>query len=36
MTQDKKCKVVCAMLKLNVQQSKLVAERIQEEYYVHL
>ncbi|XP_064861269.1 transmembrane 9 superfamily member 4 [Oncorhynchus nerka] len=36
MTQDRKCKVVCAKLKLNVQQSKLVAERIQEEYYVHL
>lgn len=36
MTQDRKCEVVCAKLKLNVQQSKLVAERIQEEYYVHL
>uniref|UniRef100_A0A8C7P153 Transmembrane 9 superfamily member n=1 Tax=Oncorhynchus mykiss TaxID=8022 RepID=A0A8C7P153_ONCMY len=33
MTQDRKCEVVCAKLKLNVQQSKLVAERIQEEYY---
>ncbi|XP_041701219.1 transmembrane 9 superfamily member 4 [Coregonus clupeaformis] len=36
MTQDRKCEAVCAKLKLDVQQSKLVAERIQDEYYVHL
>ncbi|KAL1020796.1 hypothetical protein UPYG_G00004770 [Umbra pygmaea] len=36
MTQDKKCQAVCAKLKLDGKQSKLVAERIQEEYYVHL
>uniref|UniRef100_A0A3P8Y9N1 Transmembrane 9 superfamily member n=1 Tax=Esox lucius TaxID=8010 RepID=A0A3P8Y9N1_ESOLU len=36
MTQDKKCETVCAKKTLTVEQSKLVAERIQEEYYVHL
>lgn len=40
MNQDKKCELVCAKpgqpTKLSVADSKLIAERIQEEYYVHL
>ncbi|XP_023696935.1 transmembrane 9 superfamily member 4 [Paramormyrops kingsleyae] len=37
MNQEKKCQVVCQQVsKLTVEQSKLMAERIQEEYYVHL
>lgn len=40
MNQDKKCELVCAKpgqpAKLSVAESKLIAERIQEEYYVHL
>ncbi|KAJ8017171.1 hypothetical protein DPEC_G00014980 [Dallia pectoralis] len=36
MTQDKKCETVCAKKTFNVEQSQLVAERIKEEYYVHL
>lgn len=36
MSKDKKCELVCGRKKLSVDQSKLVAERIQEEYYVHL
>ncbi|XP_032832467.1 transmembrane 9 superfamily member 4 isoform X1 [Petromyzon marinus] len=40
MTEKKDCKVLCDMpnvpVKLTVEQSKLIAERIKEEYYVHL
>ncbi|KAM7404214.1 hypothetical protein PAMP_011581 [Pampus punctatissimus] len=36
MNKDKKCEMVCNKKKLSVEESKLVAERIQEEYYVHL
>ncbi|XP_014829470.1 PREDICTED: transmembrane 9 superfamily member 4 [Poecilia mexicana] len=36
MNEDKKCELMCDKKKLNVEESKLVAERIQEEYYVHL
>lgn len=36
MNKDKKCEMVCSTKKLSVEESKLVAERIQEEYYVHL
>ncbi|XP_035513331.1 transmembrane 9 superfamily member 4 [Morone saxatilis] len=36
MNKDKKCETVCDKKKLSVEESKLVAERIQEEYYVHL
>ena len=36
MNHNKKCEVVCDKKKLSVEDSKLVAERIQEEYYVHL
>ena len=36
MNKDKKCEVVCGKKKLNIEESKLIAERIQEEYYVHL
>ncbi|XP_008401729.1 transmembrane 9 superfamily member 4-like [Poecilia reticulata] len=36
MNEDKKCELMCSKKKLNVEESKLVAERIQEEYYVHL
>ncbi|KAG7264982.1 hypothetical protein CRUP_017813 [Coryphaenoides rupestris] len=36
MNQNKNCEVVCNKKKLSVTESKLVAERIQEEYYVHL
>uniref|UniRef100_A0A3B3DC93 Transmembrane 9 superfamily member n=1 Tax=Oryzias melastigma TaxID=30732 RepID=A0A3B3DC93_ORYME len=36
MNKDKKCEVVCGSKKLSLEDSKLVAERIQEEYYVHL
>ncbi|XP_076131597.1 transmembrane 9 superfamily member 4 isoform X2 [Alosa pseudoharengus] len=40
MNQDRKCELVCGKpdlpSKLTVEESKLVAERIQEEYYVHL
>lgn len=36
MNRDRKCEMVCSKKKLSIDQSKLVAERIQEEYYVHL
>lgn len=36
MGKDKKCEVVCNKKKLSVEESKLFAERVQEEYYVHL
>lgn len=36
MNKDKKCEMVCSKKKLSIDQSRLVAERIQEEYYVHL
>ncbi|MBN3325185.1 TM9S4 protein, partial [Atractosteus spatula] len=40
MTSEKKCEVLCGRpkkaLKLSVEESKLMAERIKEEYYVHL
>uniref|UniRef100_A0A3Q2QL24 Transmembrane 9 superfamily member n=1 Tax=Fundulus heteroclitus TaxID=8078 RepID=A0A3Q2QL24_FUNHE len=36
MTEDKKCELVCGKKKLSMEESKLMAERIQEEYYVHL
>lgn len=36
MNKDKKCEMVCNKKKLSIDESKLVAERIQEEYYVHL
>ncbi|XP_035238281.1 transmembrane 9 superfamily member 4 isoform X1 [Anguilla anguilla] len=40
MNQDRKCEVVCEKpnkpIRLSVEKSKLIAERIQEEYYVHL
>uniref|UniRef100_A0A673BG51 Transmembrane 9 superfamily member n=1 Tax=Sphaeramia orbicularis TaxID=375764 RepID=A0A673BG51_9TELE len=36
MTKNKKCEMVCNKKKLSVAESKLFAERIQEEYYVHL
>ncbi|MGH0176477.1 UNVERIFIED_CONTAM: hypothetical protein FKN15_077776 [Acipenser sinensis] len=40
MNSDKKCEVLCdqsnKLEKLSVEKSKLVAERIKEEYYVHL
>lgn len=37
MNQEKRCQVVCQQAsKLTTEQSKLMAERIQEEYYVHL
>uniref|UniRef100_A0A672RIE1 Transmembrane 9 superfamily member n=1 Tax=Sinocyclocheilus grahami TaxID=75366 RepID=A0A672RIE1_SINGR len=40
MNLDKKCEVLCKKpddpIKLSVEESKLLAERIQEEYYVHL
>lgn len=36
MNKDKKCEMVCNKKKLSIEESKLVAERIQEEYYVHL
>ncbi|KAI2649868.1 Transmembrane 9 superfamily member 4 [Labeo rohita] len=40
MNLDKKCEVLCKKpddpIKLTVEESKLLAERIQEEYYVHL
>lgn len=36
MNKDKKCEIVCNKKKLTLEESKLVAERIQEEYYVHL
>lgn len=40
MNQNKKCEVLCKKpedpVKLSVEESKLLAERIQEEYYIHL
>jgi len=36
MNKDRKCEMVCDKKKLSVKESKLVAERVQEEYYVHL
>ena len=36
MNQDRKCEEVCSRFTLSLMQSKLVAERIQEEYYIHL
>lgn len=40
MNQNRKCEVVCfkpdGPKKLTVEENKLMAERIQEEYYVHL
>lgn len=40
MNSEKKCEVLCSQsnkpLTLNVEQSRLVAERITEDYYVHL
>lgn len=36
MNKDKKCEMMCSKKKLSIEESKLVAERIQEEYYVHL
>lgn len=40
MHRDKKCELVCPKTgqptKLSVANSKLIAERIQEEYYIHL
>jgi len=40
MNLDKKCEVLCKKpddpIKLTVEESKLLAERIQEEYYIHL
>nr|XP_033770540.1 transmembrane 9 superfamily member 4 isoform X3 [Geotrypetes seraphini] len=40
MHSDKKCEVLCSKsakpTSLNVQQSKLIAERIHEDYYIHL
>ncbi|MGH0143157.1 UNVERIFIED_CONTAM: hypothetical protein FKN15_034541 [Acipenser sinensis] len=40
MNSDKKCEVLCdqsnKLEKLSVEKSKLIAERIKEEYYVHL
>ncbi|XP_067096178.1 transmembrane 9 superfamily member 4 [Osmerus mordax] len=36
MNQDRKCEQVCSRFTLSLVQSKLVAERIQEEYYIHL
>lgn len=36
MNKDKKCEIVCDKKKLSKAESKLFAERIQEEYYVHL
>ncbi|XP_051915738.1 transmembrane 9 superfamily member 4 isoform X2 [Hippocampus zosterae] len=36
MNKDKKCEIVCDKKKLSKEESKLFAERIQEEYYVHL
>lgn len=36
MNKDKKCELVCEKTKLSIDESKLMAERIQEEYYVHL
>lgn len=40
MNQDRACQLVCGKpsepKKLSVEESKLMAERIQEEYYVHL
>lgn len=36
MNKDKKCEIVCNKKKLSVEDSKLIAERIQEEYYIHL
>ena len=36
MNKDSKCEMVCNKKKLSIEESKLVAERIQEEYYVHL
>ncbi|TNN39968.1 Transmembrane 9 superfamily member 4 [Liparis tanakae] len=36
MNKDRKCEMVCDKKTLSVKESKLVAERVQEEYYVHL
>lgn len=36
MTNDKRCEIACAKKRFSVEASKLFAERIQEEYYVHL
>ncbi|XP_015252315.1 PREDICTED: transmembrane 9 superfamily member 4 [Cyprinodon variegatus] len=36
MNEEKKCELMCGKKTLKVEESKLVAERIQEEYYVHL
>lgn len=36
MNKDRKCEMVCNKKKLSIEESKLVAERVQEEYYVHL
>lgn len=40
MNMEKKCEVLCNLpnkpVTLTVEQSKLVAERIREDYYVHL
>ncbi|XP_003976709.2 transmembrane 9 superfamily member 4, partial [Takifugu rubripes] len=36
MTKNRKCEMVCSKKTLSVSESKLMAERIREEYYVHL
>lgn len=36
MTRNRKCETVCSKKTLSVSESKLMAERIREEYYVHL
>lgn len=33
LSQDRRSKQACAKIKLSVEQSKLLSERIQEEYY---
>lgn len=40
MSMEKKCEILCKHLNepvsLDVEQAKLIAERIREDYYVHL
>uniref|UniRef100_A0A3P8UYF9 Transmembrane 9 superfamily member n=1 Tax=Cynoglossus semilaevis TaxID=244447 RepID=A0A3P8UYF9_CYNSE len=36
MDKDKRCELMCSKKTLSVAESRLIAERIQEEYYVHL
>lgn len=36
MNRNRRCEMVCSKKTLSISESKLMAERIREEYYVHL